>query len=112
MTTLPRALAPLRHPRYRRLACSLGLSLLSQGMWAVAVVWQVLEAERGDPFRQLRRQRTVGRAQVRRSGGQRALCRSSIPTNFILNPSSLMPGPALRPWALGLGPRIGEHYGA
>ena len=32
MTMLPRALAPLRHPRYRRLAGSLGLSLLSQGM--------------------------------------------------------------------------------
>jgi Transmembrane secretion effector len=42
MTTLPRALAPLRHPRYRRLAGSLALSLLSQGMWAVAVVWQVV----------------------------------------------------------------------
>ena len=42
MTTLPRALAPLRHPGYRWLAASLALSLLSQGLWAVAVVWQVV----------------------------------------------------------------------
>ena len=42
MATLPRALAPLRHLPYRWLAGSLGLSLLSTGLWAVAVVWQVV----------------------------------------------------------------------
>jgi MFS family permease len=42
MTALPRALAPLRHRRYRWLAASLAWSLLSQGLWAVAVVWQVV----------------------------------------------------------------------
>src|SRR3954447_21289917 len=42
MTALPRALAPLRHRRYRWLAGSLACSLLSQGLWAVAVVWQVV----------------------------------------------------------------------
>jgi predicted MFS family arabinose efflux permease len=43
MTALPRALAPLRHAAYRRLAASLALSLLGHGLWAVAVVWQVVE---------------------------------------------------------------------
>ena len=43
MTTLPRALSPLRSPAYRLLAASLALSLLSQGLWAIAVVWQVVE---------------------------------------------------------------------
>ncbi|MGY1710061.1 MFS transporter [Geodermatophilus sp. SYSU D00758] len=42
MAGLPRALAPLRHPRYRLLAGSLGLSLLTNSMWTVAVVWQVV----------------------------------------------------------------------
>jgi predicted MFS family arabinose efflux permease len=42
MTTLPRALSPLRHRHYRTLAASLSLSLLGQGLWAVAVVWQVV----------------------------------------------------------------------
>jgi predicted MFS family arabinose efflux permease len=42
MPALPRALAPLRHRRYRWLAASLAWSLLSQGLWAVAVVWQVV----------------------------------------------------------------------
>ncbi len=42
MTTLPRALTPLRHSAYRLLAASLALSLLSQGLWAIAVVWQVV----------------------------------------------------------------------
>jgi MFS family permease len=42
MAALPRALAPLRHRRYRWLAASLAGSLLSQGLWAVAVVWQVV----------------------------------------------------------------------
>src|SRR3954466_6413234 len=36
----PRALAPLRHSHYRRLATSLALSLFEQGLWAVGVVWQ------------------------------------------------------------------------
>jgi MFS family permease len=38
----PRALAPLRFRHYRLLALSLGLSLLANGSWAVAVVWQVI----------------------------------------------------------------------
>ena len=42
MTALPRALAPLRHAAYRRLAASLVLSLLSAGLWTVALVWQVV----------------------------------------------------------------------
>ena len=43
MTTLPRALAPLRASAYRLLAGSLALSLLTQGLWAIAVVWQVVD---------------------------------------------------------------------
>ena len=43
MTTLPRALSPLRHDAYRLLAASLALALLSQGLWAIAVVWQVVQ---------------------------------------------------------------------
>ncbi|SDN99651.1 MFS transporter [Geodermatophilus sp. DSM 45219] len=42
MAGLPRALRPLRHPAYRLLAVSLGLSLLANGSWAIAVVWQVV----------------------------------------------------------------------
>jgi MFS family permease len=42
MTSLPRALNPLRHPAYRLLAASMALSLLTQGLWAIAVVWQVV----------------------------------------------------------------------
>jgi MFS family permease len=42
MTGLPRALQPLRHRAYRLLAASLGLSLLANGSWAVAVIWQVV----------------------------------------------------------------------
>jgi MFS family permease len=42
MAALPRALAPLRHRHYRFLAASMALSLLSAGLWAVAVVWQVV----------------------------------------------------------------------
>src|SRR3954470_22543923 len=42
MTALPRALAPLRLHRYRLLAASMALSLLAAGLWAVAVVWQVV----------------------------------------------------------------------
>jgi MFS family permease len=48
MATLPRALSPLRHPHYRLLAASMALSLLAAGLWAVAVVWQVV-ALQGDP---------------------------------------------------------------
>ena len=43
MTSLPRALDPLRHANYRLLAASLALSLLTQGLWAIAVVWQVVD---------------------------------------------------------------------
>src|SRR3954466_7359656 len=42
MTALPRALAPLRLHQYRLLAASMALSLLAAGLWAVAVVWQVV----------------------------------------------------------------------
>jgi MFS family permease len=42
VTALPRALAPLRHRDYRLLAASMALSLLGAGLWAVAVVWQVV----------------------------------------------------------------------
>ncbi|MGY1642145.1 MFS transporter [Geodermatophilus sp. SYSU D00703] len=42
MAALPRALAPLRHRHYRLLAASMALSLLGAGLWAVAVVWQVV----------------------------------------------------------------------
>ncbi|SNR37057.1 MFS transporter [Blastococcus mobilis] len=48
MTSLPRALSPLRHPHYRLLAASMALSLLAAGLWAVALVWQVV-ALRGGP---------------------------------------------------------------
>ena len=47
MATLPRALAPLRHGPYRWLAASLALSLLHTGLWAVAVVWQVVALDGG-----------------------------------------------------------------
>ncbi len=42
MSGLPRALAPLRHRSYRLLAASMALSLLAQGLWTVALVWQVV----------------------------------------------------------------------
>ena len=42
MTTLPRALSPLRPGPYRLLFAALALSLLSHGLWAIAVVWQVV----------------------------------------------------------------------
>jgi MFS family permease len=48
MTSLPRALSPLRHRQYRLLVASMALSLLAAGLWAVAVVWQVV-ALRGGP---------------------------------------------------------------
>jgi MFS family permease len=49
MTALPRALAPLRHNHYRLLAASMALSLLAAGLWAVAVVWQVVALRGGPP---------------------------------------------------------------
>ncbi|MGY1848562.1 MFS transporter [Blastococcus sp. SYSU DS1021] len=45
--TLPRALAPLRHTSYRLLAAAMALSLLTQGLWAIAMVWQVLGLDGG-----------------------------------------------------------------
>src|ERR671916_269389 len=42
MTSLPRALSPLRHRQYRLLVASMALSLLAAGLWAVALVWQVV----------------------------------------------------------------------
>jgi MFS family permease len=47
MTALPRALAPLRLPDYRLLAASMALSLLAAGLWAVAIVWQVVALDGG-----------------------------------------------------------------
>jgi MFS family permease len=41
-TRLPRPLRPFRTGQYRLLATALGLSLAGSGMWAVAVVWQVI----------------------------------------------------------------------
>lgn len=38
---LPRALAPFSTPAYRRLAVSLSFGALAQGMWLVAMVWEV-----------------------------------------------------------------------
>ncbi|MGY1752774.1 MFS transporter [Blastococcus sp. SYSU D01042] len=43
MTAVPRALSPLRHQHYRWLATSLAASLLGHGLWAVALVWQVVD---------------------------------------------------------------------
>lgn len=39
---LPTALAPMRHRAYRWLATSLTFSLVAQGVWVVALVWQVV----------------------------------------------------------------------
>src|SRR5688500_12130195 len=47
MASLPRALAPLRHPAYRLLAASMALSLLSSGLWIVSLVWQVVALDGG-----------------------------------------------------------------
>ncbi|MDD7942542.1 MFS transporter [Actinomycetospora lutea] len=38
-----RALRPLRRSAYRRLATALALSVLAEGLWTLAVVWQVVE---------------------------------------------------------------------
>ena len=47
MTSLPRALSPLRHSQYRLLVASMALSLLAAGLWAVALVWQVVALHGG-----------------------------------------------------------------
>ena len=39
---LPRALTPFRHQGYRRLAVALVLSTFAAGVWAVAIVWEVI----------------------------------------------------------------------
>ncbi|WP_109472145.1 MFS transporter [Ornithinimicrobium cavernae] len=39
---LPRALTPFRHTAYRRLGAALVFSLLSGGLWVVALVWEVI----------------------------------------------------------------------
>lgn len=39
---LPRALAPFRHSAYRRLGLALFFSLLTVGLWIVALVWEVI----------------------------------------------------------------------
>jgi MFS family permease len=44
---LPRALTPLRRPGYRWLAAALVLSLTSQGLFLLAVVWQVIDLDGG-----------------------------------------------------------------
>lgn len=41
--TLPRALRPFRSPDYRILAFALAISLFGSGMWAVAMVYEVIE---------------------------------------------------------------------
>jgi MFS family permease len=40
--SLPRALTPFRNPGYRRLAVALVLSTFGQGVWLVALVWEVI----------------------------------------------------------------------
>jgi MFS family permease len=47
MTCLPRALSPLRLRQYRLLAASMAFSLLAAGLWAVAIVWQVVALHGG-----------------------------------------------------------------
>src|SRR5689334_10194651 len=47
MPSLPRALSPLRHSHYRLLAASMTFSLLAAGLWAVALVWQVVALHGG-----------------------------------------------------------------
>src|SRR5690606_17239466 len=46
-TRLPRALSPFRHPAYRRLGLALFLSLLTGGLWIVALVWEVIRLDGG-----------------------------------------------------------------
>src|SRR5690349_13898911 len=47
MTSLPRALSPLRLHHYRLLAASMTFSLLAAELWAVALVWQVVALHGG-----------------------------------------------------------------
>src|SRR3954469_24322312 len=47
MTSLPRALSPLRLHHYRLLAASMTFSLLAAGLWAIALVWQVVALHGG-----------------------------------------------------------------
>lgn len=47
MTSLPRALSPLRLHQYRLLAASMAFSLLAAGLWAVGLVWQVVALQGG-----------------------------------------------------------------
>lgn len=42
MASMPRALGPFRYPPYRWLAASLTLTLSADGLWIVALVWQVV----------------------------------------------------------------------
>lgn len=44
---IPRALTPFRHSAYRRLAVALTLSTFATGVWAVALVWEVIRIEGG-----------------------------------------------------------------
>jgi MFS family permease len=44
---LPRALTPFRHAAYRRLAVALILSTFATGVWAVAMVWEVIRIDGG-----------------------------------------------------------------
>ncbi len=47
MASLPRALTPFRHRPYRFLAASLTFSLASDGLWLVAIVWQIVALHGG-----------------------------------------------------------------
>ena len=40
---LPRALRPLAGAQFRRLVAGLILALFSDGVWAIALVWQIIE---------------------------------------------------------------------
>ena len=42
ISRLPRALLPLRHRNYRLLTVGLSVTLLGNGLWSVALVWQVI----------------------------------------------------------------------
>ncbi len=46
-TRLPRALRPLLHRDYRLLTLGLAVTLLGNGMWTVALVWQVIRMGMG-----------------------------------------------------------------
>ena len=44
---VPRALTPFRNPGYRRLAVALVASTFGQGVWVVALVWEVIRIDGG-----------------------------------------------------------------